>query len=425
MGPLATYHRVNHIMMPSTENTDPRTATVALMHFAVAFAFLLLGVVALGWNTPRITSGQIVDPRVVGGLHLLTLGWVSTAIFGALQVFTSVALGSALLSRWLGVATLVVWAAGTLGLASGMTLGKPFIIGIGATLLGLGIVLFSINLIPGLWRASHGGMTRILLASALVSLWITWLIGAARAWEWAGTPVLTMPANYLPAHILVAVFGWAGATVVGVGLHLIPMFALAEDASSWALRWSVPLWVAIPFTVVAGAWGHPFFLTLGWGCAAAASTLWVIQVAIFLRARIRPDIGWGLGMATVATLMLFLAWPAYWLGAGAVFFVGLLIVGWLVLFTLGIFHRIIPFLVWYRCFSMPKRIMRPPRVRDMTNSRLEAFTAIAATSGILLWIIGVALGQGALAWLGVALLIVGSFAALGQLRWLVGGFRAK
>ncbi len=322
-------------MNPGMAAPESKSAKEALKFFGTAFAFLLAGVIALALNTPALAVGAFAAPGVLGAVHLITLGWLSLSIIGALQVFLGVALGALPygegLSRWIRLG----WALGSGVFAAGLGFHIPALIASGAVLLGLALALFSIQLLPALWGAKRGQLTRAYAMIAIASLWIVWLLGGMAASIRSGNPLAAIPPGYLSAHILVAVFGWVGAMIAGVGSHLVPMFALSGPCSQLPIRIAVPVWAMIPVAGAVSAYVPTPFATIGWSLAAVASGLWCLQLVLFFRARIRKERDPGLLLAALSTAFLPFSWIMLALTNNAPAFVGALMLGWLALFTLG------------------------------------------------------------------------------------------
>ncbi len=411
--------------MMTMPKMDPHAARDALGHFATAFVFLILGLAGLVWASPLLAEGLVAHPRVIGGLHFLTLGWLSLSIFGAFKVFMGVALGSSSYGTWLGRAVWILWSFGTVAFASGLILQVRHLIICGLISLLLGLISFTVHYLPALIFAKRGQMTRIFLAFAIFSLWCTWIMGAGAGFLRAGWVAWPLPAGYLQAHILLAVFGWVGATVVGVGSHLIPMFALSNNPKQWPVKVALPFWIAIPILALLGAFMPQPFLTLGWISAGIGSLLWGLQVSIYFSAKIRKEKDGGLFIAAGATVWLILAWTLILIRSIGGFgnstsFIGALLVGWLTVFTLGIYHRVVPFLVWLRRFS--DKAGRGPvvRIKDLTSERLIQFTIVLSLGGVSVWIVGLVFALEPLIYFGSTSLLAGSVSALGQIPILYG-----
>jgi hypothetical protein len=409
------------VATPISTTSDPQAARDALLRFGSAYAALVLGLATLALTSGKLANGSPLDGSVLAGVHLITLGWISLSIFAALRVFAGVALGVALDRRRLGNAQWGAWTLGVVLFAFGLGPGGGRLIAAGATLLGIGLALFTALVVPAYARAPRGRLTRAYLVVALVSLWVVYTIGLLAALRRAGIPMPPLGSSYLQAHILVAVFGWAGATVAGVGAHLIPMFALSRNPAEWPVRAALPFFAAVPVFGAISVFAPEPASTLGWGCAAIGSALWILQVVIYARARLRRERDAGLALAGFSTLLLGVAWVGQVAGATDGAFVGLLVLGWLMLFTLGIFHRVVPFLFWFERFSKPKPGQRPPAVRDLTSMRLAAVTCTATTIGVLVWTVGLAGASPTVAIAGATTGLVGSASALLQIPRLVRG----
>lgn len=402
---------------------DGNAAKDSLGHFATAFVFLLSGLATLLWNSSRIVEGQYADARVVGGLHWLTLGWLSISIFGALRVFSGVALGSSAHHRWLSGVVWFCWSLGAVLFPVGLMMFLPKLIMGGITLIFIALVFFSIHFIPVLWKASRGTLTRVYLCVALLSLWCVFWLGAGAGFLRAGWVAWPLPEGYFQAHLLVALFGWVGSTVVGVGSHLIPMFALSNNPKQWAVKSALPFWVCIPFCATIGAFYPNPFLWIGWSVAGIGSLLWGIQVYFYFDTKLRKEKDWGLFMAGGATVWLVVSWPILWfvenIGHGSkIGVVGIFLVCWLTLFTLGIYHRVVPFLVWFQRFANKMGKEPVPRVKDMIHNRLAFLTTCFALIGAVIWVCGLFGKNTTLAWIGSACILCAGLGALGQLRFL-------
>ncbi len=412
-------------MIPGFKPPESGSARCALKYFGTAFVFLALGVIALAMNTPLLASGLISSPRVVGGLHFITLGWLTLSIFGALQVFIGVALGSKPFGKNLAFWVLGLWTLGSLLFPIGFAFNlKAFVVS-GAFALGAGITLFSIQLIPALWSARRGQLTRCYTVIALVSLWSIWGLGACAAVVKMGIHPIALPPGYFSAHILIAVFGWVGAMIAGVGSHLIPMFALSNKTPQWPIRIALPVWAVIPFAGLLSAFFPDPWTRVGWTAAAVVSALWCVQVTLYILARMRRERDAGLLLAVFATAFLPIAWAVLFLWRNSPVFVGLLLLGWLMLFTLGIYHRVIPFLVWFVRFSSGLGRGRVPRVKDLLDERLSFATAALGTGGTALWAVGLGMGNTVILHMGSCALLAAWLCGAAQVPFLRRSFSSS
>lgn len=396
---------------------DLDAAKDALKHFATAICFLIIGLAALVWNSGRLATEDYSDLRVIGGLHFITLGWLSLSVFGVLRVFSGVSLGAQGFIRPLGTWVRYLWTLGTLTFPAGLIHEIPVLIATGASLLGLAILLFTIHFVPAI-KMAREGVTKWFLAIALLSLWGTWFLGLLAALVRSNIPWAHLPPGYFSAHVLFAVFGWMGATAVGVGSVLIPMFAYSKGHTEMPLKAALGVWALIPVFAGLGAYLEDPYLTIGWTLAGIGSALWVLQVMLYLRARLAKKLDPGMKLAGGSTLLLGVAWVFYLITDGTISFLGLVLVGWLTLFTLGIYHRILPFLCWFLLISRPIK-GRMPKVEDLIDPKFAWVTEVLGLVGAVLWGTALFLQLPALAYVGAGHILAAALISLMQLRTLI------
>ncbi len=395
----------------------------ALKHFATAFLFLVAGLAALLFNSEMLATGGVRASRVIAGLHFITLGWLTLSIFGALQVFTGVALGGVQLNSRLSPWGRWIWTVGLILFVFGFFIESAITLASGFLTLGIALILYSTQMIPAIYKAKRGQLTRIFIAIAFFCLWCAWILGVIGGLARSGwAPAIeVLPVGYLQAHILLAIFGWVGSMVIGVGSHLVPMFALSRNTSQTPLKAALAFWSLLPVAGILSAFYPDPGIAISWRIAAAGSLCWAIQFGLYFRNRIRRDRDYGLLIAAAATAFMVLAW----LGAGFLKdptpFIALVLVGWLSLFTLGIYHRVLPFLVWFMRFSRPAKGIRPPKVKDLIDSGVSVLVGTLVAFGIVVWFSGLWLHSVRAAYCGSALMLVGVLLTLLQLKTLRGG----
>src|SRR5690625_4656904 len=81
--------------------TNARPYALPGIHSAAALGFFLLGTLGLVGVAPDLAQRLPPRPRVAGVTHLVSLGWLTASILGALCQFLPVALGVPISSeRW-------------------------------------------------------------------------------------------------------------------------------------------------------------------------------------------------------------------------------------------------------------------------------------------------------------------------------------
>jgi len=408
------------MISPGFKPPESGSAIEAIKHFGAAFVFLILGLAALVANSDAIASGGAGAVNVIAGLHLLTLGWLSLSIFGALQVFMGVALGVSPAANGLTAWTRRVWIVGVVLFPMGLAAHRAALIGSGLLALGVGLSLLTIQMAPALWRAKRGPLTRAYSIIALCSLWCAWSLGTLAGLARVGWVPLGLPPGYFVAHVLIAAFGWVGAMIGGVGSHLVPMFALSKPTTALPMKIALPLWAGVLVFGMLSAFQPDPWSRIAWSLAAGASALWIIQFTLYLLRRLRKEKDPGIVIAGFATGFLGAAWIVLVLFKTPQAFMGIIIIGWLSLFTLGIYHRVIPFLFWFYHFSTGKNRGAVPRVKDLLNERLAAATVFLSISGVSVWVTGFIAQEPFMVYGGSGCLLVGALICLGQIHPLSG-----
>jgi hypothetical protein len=380
-------------------------------HFLAATVFLALGAAGLVWVGPDLARGGFLSSRVAAVTHLFTLGWITLSIFGSLYQFLPVALGEPIRSPRLAYGTLGVAAPALAAFAWGLAFGVPWALVAGATLVGVGMLLFCGNLTATLARAGRRDLTWWSLAAATVYLALTALLGLALGlnlrWgilgggRWAA----------LGVHFHLALGGWVLMVIIGVGHRLLPMFLLSHGADErWgrAAAWLVVVgvgWLVLfhHAPAVLAQW-VPAVL-IGLGVAA-----FLAQAASFFRHSVKPRLDPGLRLAGAALAVL---------GAGLILGVWNMVLGWasptavgaygaalilgVSLFVAAHYYKIVPFLIWYHRYGPLVGKQPVPQVAELYSVRYAALAAVLMGVGFA-GVAGSALA-GAAGWARVAALV--------------------
>ncbi|GMV06776.1 MAG: hypothetical protein AMXMBFR53_30510 [Gemmatimonadota bacterium] len=385
-------------VLGALSGAEPPPLSLPGSHFAVATGFLLAGGLGLLASAPDLAAGSFLSPRVTATTHLFTLGWITTSIMGALYQLLPVVLDRAI--RWPGVArgTLVLHAVGLALFVAGLALQRPGLTAPAAAALALGLGLFVANLAATLKRAPRRDLTWWALVGAASFLALTVVVGAAMAvnLRWPFMGAARIPA--LASHIHIALAGWVGLVVAGVGHRLLPMFLLSHGASERPGRWAVGLLAtgaALVFSLhhAPAPWPR---LVAGPVLLAGAAAL-LVQARAFYRARRRPDVDPGMRLAAAALGVVGLgaALGAWQVVAGfgrpalATAYVAALVLG-LSLFVAAHYYKIVPFLVWYHRFGPVAGRQPVPKVADLYSAPgataatgLQALGVVALVGGVL------------------------------------------
>jgi hypothetical protein len=341
----------------SFEQAPPLAAPMRF--FLTAPLYLLAAAALMLYSGPRILVTRWA-PETMALTHLLTLGFVAQAMFGAiLQVMPVVA--GAPIARPRGVAAVAHLGLnlGTLALAAGLAAGLPWLLRAAALLLVIGAgTIIGAGVLALLRTRAARSPTVSGLRLCFLGLGITAALGAVLALTLANGYALPLLA-LVSVHVSWGILGWILALVAAVAYQVVPMFQMTPAYPGWLSRWLLPvlfaglaLRSAAEWTSSAGA----LQVALEWVLALlvvtfAGGTLW-LQHRRRRRLRDATVMFWQLGMACLAgATLLWLAGslsgalagdPRYPLALGV-----LLLGGFAPSVIYGMLYKIVPFLVWF------------------------------------------------------------------------------
>lgn len=378
-----------------------------MAHFAAALGFFLLAQAAMiGGVTFPVTD--LMAPTTLATVHLLTIGWVTILMLGALHQFVPVitAGGSAPdRSALISLVAIVIGLAGmeTGFLALGGILAPPsaILLPAGGSLVLTGAAIAVVALARILWQTRPLGFSACFIAAGLLFLLATVILGILLGLTFAAPGLLPWPgalSDGVRLHLLAGLIGWFTLTAVGVSYRLLSMFTLAPEergllgaavsllsigglTTAWLLALGTALGIRIPDIAV----------TTALVATAIGLTLYLIDTARLYRARRRRQLELNTGMAVPALLSLALS-----LGLAACAFgsgdnetlVGaasyLFLFGWLSGLAISQLYKIVPFLTWLERYGSVLGKQAVPRVQDLVDERRDRpwfqiyFAAVAA-----------------------------------------------
>jgi len=348
----------------SLEQAPPISVPLRFFLTAPLFAFLAAGV--LLFAGPDAFASRWT-PALLAATHLLTLGFLTMCMIGALSQMLPVLAGAVITKprrgAWLTHAPLV---AGTLLLAGGFLFGWRA--GLLAALPMLAWSLLSFALVAGLAlrRSPARSATIAAMKLALIALAATVLLGLLLGLAVTGHAALPLP-RLTNLHAGWGLLGWVGLLTFGVAYQVVPMFQLttaypspmqrllAPLLAAALLAWSLASWL----DVEGGKWMGLLILAPGF---AAFATI-TLQRQHKRRRRV-PDVTlqfWRIGMFSVlgAVALWSLAQfePAWVAAASYPLALGVLLIAGFALSVInGMLYKIVPFVVWLHVQSR-----NPPR----------------------------------------------------------------
>ncbi|MBT4493370.1 MAG: hypothetical protein HOC70_08995 [Gammaproteobacteria bacterium] len=335
----------------SLEQTPPLAVPLRFM-LTAPFLAVLAGLVALFY--PEVLVNRWT-PAALAVTHLLTLGFISMVMAGALQQLLPVLAGvqlrqSNLFSQVLFVGILI----GTLLLCGGFLWQIPLLLGIGAVILVISFLLMIFSLLVALLRSEASAHVTIGMKLALLAFAMTLGLGA---WLAAGysIPAIPLDRELTGLHVRWGIFGWIGLLVITVSYQVVPMFqvtpkypSLVRSSLSPAI-FIILLLMAINHFILGSIWLERLL-------EAVLPAAFILYAGITLRLQHQrrrkvPDVTldyWRLGL--LALLLAFAVAGLNETNTGLPALEGLIGVLFIAGFALsvinGMLYKIVPFLVW-------------------------------------------------------------------------------
>ena len=386
--------------MPSSRRKDRLSGLLPVLYLGFAHLSLAvaLGEVAL---EPHRLAGFFYHPRMIAVVHLVTLGWISGSILGALHLVGPMALRSPMPARKVDYLAFVAYM-----LASTGVIGHFWIeefSGVAWSGLLVTLVFFHVGrkLLTALKGAPVPPEVKLHFALAFANVGLAALAGTLLGLN-KYLPFLPGRAlTHAYAHAHLAALGWATMMVFAAGYRLLPMLLPA------AMPRGVWVWASAVLLEVGALGLFASFISGGrWLPLAAVSA--TAGVGVFLsqlrwmqrnsrpppKGLIRPDLGvvhalcalTYLGLTSVLGLILAFA-PAtteWTLRLAAVYGVCGLI-GFLSQLIVGVSNRLLP--IFARLVAGDWSAT-PPTPHELPNRWLQAVTFILWTVGVPVLVLG-------------------------------------
>jgi hypothetical protein len=360
---------------------------VPLRFFLTAPLYATLGGLLLAWNPEPVLASRW-SPEALALTHLITLGFLTEVMCGALLQLLPVLAGAPVPSVRLVAATVhALLTLGTGALALGLATGfRPVLLG-GAAAAALGLALFLAALAAAAVRArlpaTRGRPEGPLALAATAVLGLTLAAGLT------GTLPLLRLGTLIDLHVAWGLAGWMGLTLVGLLMELLPMFYMSPPYPGTVRRWLAPLLLLSLVFWSAARWWSPTPAMAALPVAVGFGGFLLLSARALLR-RKRKIADVTLGYLTVGLASAAAGALAWILGAPA-FVVGvLLLAGVAVAFPSAMLHKIVPFLCWFHLQALVLAAGRPagavPTMKGLLPERLarrQLWSYLAALAALV------------------------------------------
>ena len=424
-------------MQLATDKSPKLTVPYRYLFTGIVILIVLsLGIIVkAGAFTLHYYSSPVLLPLT----HLLTLGWITMTIMGAMFQLVPVITERNLFSEAIARVVYYVYLAGVAWLVYAFAANVPAEPGAG--IVGIAIIAFLFDAAltirpfrgkvypadgdgPKSPRISNGknnlsgqhalsigvnGMKKPDLAvwfvvAALLFLFFTLITGSFAAFGLHHT-IAYNPLDLLYLHIALAGIGWVSFIVIGFSFRLIPMFVLShgyDESYGWTsliMLVSGLMFLTLYFLL------HLFIPQISgirWiGLAGGIIMLigvisYMLQMRVIYKQRTRRKIESALWFSICATGYLLMAGiTGVWMLAFPhsfrmeMLYVFLGLFGFAGMYIIGMMHKIVPFLQWYNKYSSKIGLEKVPMTKDMISERLTWVQLFVFNAGILIMAAGI------------------------------------
>lgn len=418
--------------LPREERLPPRW--LPLLYFGFAHLCLAAAFAAIALD-PRGVAGFYYHPRMVAVVHLVTLGWITASILGAVYMIGPMALRMPMPARALDRWAFGLFVAGVLGMVIHFWIAEHSGMAWSAGMVTVAVSRVALRVLGALPAAPIQRAVKLHFGLGFLNLWLAATAGLLLA--------LDKMFHFLPGYVLanvaahahLAALGWALMIVMGAGYRLLPMLlpaAMPERRSLWAGA----------LLLETGVLGLAAGLALRRPWAGVFAVVAVAGIASFLREVVwmvrnprpapkdlrRPDLGvlhvaqalgylllsGGLGLA------LAFSPPGAWKVPAALVYGVLGLVGFLAQMVIGVNARLLPLFSWLTAYAGDAFRTVPPSPHAMPSRALQIWTLALWSAGVPLLAAGLALDRipwlAAAGWLLLAAVVLDGIGAVRVVR---------
>lgn len=392
--------------------------SLPLVYFAGAHACLAAALAALVVD-PALPGTFVYHPRALALVHLVTLGWISGSILGALYVVSPLAFGVPLRAGPLDAFMCGCYWSGTAGMVGGFWAGRYDVIGAASPFVIAPLCAIGLRVIAGLRRARLPAGISLHVVLAFANIAGAGIAGVLLAVNRLTGGLPWSPVSLAAAHAHLALLGWAMMMIFGVAYRLIPMFVPAGMPSGPRLAVSaVLLEIGTIGLAAALARGTSPLPWLAFVVGALFAFFQVVRGIVRDKRPRPPDLpprDWSTWHTHLALAYLFVATvlgavvatsapsPALIWSYGAT---GLL--GFIVQMVIGIGGRLLPMYAWYRAVDRSDGELPAISVHRLIVPQLSLAVLLCWLAGLPLFTAGLMRGTLALIAGGAAAMLIGT-----------------
>ncbi|BCD60728.1 MULTISPECIES: hypothetical protein [unclassified Nitratiruptor] len=299
-------------------------------------------------------------------LHLVTLGFMTQIMIGALQQMLPVVVGVRYEKPLLlSIAFFIPFVLGIVLFFTAFTFSKLFLLYFASFFIGTAVIFFILFTLYKLFTAPTVTATVWAMRLSLVSFLIAACIGIFMMWQLAMGKIEPYFNHLLLEHALFAGFGWVGLLIIGVSFQVIPMFYVTPELSNpirMGLTFSIfALILSTAASITLTKLALIFFVTLLFAYILFGA-ITLKQLKSRKRKIIEPSIvAWYIALSSLFLLPLLFF-------VNTKIFSTLFLFGFAVTVMYGMLYKIIPFLAWFHISA--RGFFDMPTMKEMLDERL-------------------------------------------------------
>jgi hypothetical protein len=206
----------------ATTRTQLPPRLLPVLYFAAAHLALAVALAAVAVD-PRGVAGFFYHPRMLGIVHLVTLGWITSSILGALYLVGPIALRVWIPASWPDYTAFALVVIGIIGMVTHFWMQAFAGMAWSAGTVGTGILAVGVRVVGRLPVAGLPRAISVHIILAFVNIFAAASLGVLVAFDkvYHFLPGFVLANVFAHAHL--AALGWASMMVIGLSYRLLPM----------------------------------------------------------------------------------------------------------------------------------------------------------------------------------------------------------
>lgn len=357
---------------------------ITICHYLIAALFFLALTVMFLFSTEAI-SGHYFQPKILALTHIAALGWGTMIIFGTLYQLLPFVLETSLYSIRLSWLSLTFFVPGVILLVYCFWVFNPGLnMQIASLLIFVAVVIFNLNVFLTVRGTKQKSIVTEFMLTSCIWLSLTVLLGGMMVFNFTFSFLPKDHLQFLRLHAHMGIAGWFLMLIIGVSAKLLPMFLVSKYQKTHLLSYSYYfINAALLLFVLDGYFYGINFKTY------VISFLGVLGICFYMAyvyqcviTRIRTDLDLPMLQTLLSFILLALAiltlpFVLYYhlkhnvLATNLSVFYGILIfMGWISSLILGQTFKILPYVVWLKCYEHLTGKVKTPLPADLIRNSL-------------------------------------------------------